>query len=262
MTTDAFDQTKTALLALGGQRAWSLMVSLFGDLAHSGTHSIDGPNLSAVMAQMDVRTQTVRVALHRLRNEGWITSQKQGRTRAHMLAPAGLQQTRAASVRIYGAPVLESGWTLILMPEVPEHEAALADAGFIRVLPRVYLGSDAARTPDDALSLKGDAVPDWLRAQLSQHILADEYRVLTGLLKRAEATLPAGSMTDLQITALRCLIVHNWRRLVLRHPAMPRAVLACDWPGYGCYRLVDTLLKRFPPPNRQDTAFVRHSAPV
>lgn len=251
MSPDAFDQTKAALLALGGQRVWSLMVTLFGDLAQAENTEIDGPILSAVMSEMDVRPEAVRVALHRLRNDGWIVSHKHGRTRRHALTPTSRRETLTASAKIYASPATqEQDWHLILLEDrasAPREE--MAQSGFIALMPRVYLASSRTTPPRDALVLPGTAAPDWLRAEAGAQMLEAEYSALLPVLQIANATLNTEDLDALQITVLRCLIVHNWRRIVLRHPTLPRAVLPQDWPGHACHLLVDMLLSRFPRPS-------------
>ena len=46
MPTDRVISQTGALRALGGRRVWSLMISLFGDLAREQDQAIDGPILS------------------------------------------------------------------------------------------------------------------------------------------------------------------------------------------------------------------------
>ncbi len=248
MKNAAYEQTKTALLALGGQRVWSLMVTLFGDLAQAEGRMIDGPLLSAVMAEIDVRPEAVRVALHRLRNEGWIASHKHGRTRRHCLTPTSRRETLAASARIYASPDAPPvPWRLVLLEDAMPGPLP-STQGWAPLLPRVYLGSAAMQPPDGALVLEGGSVPDWLRQELAAQMLEAEYDALIPILRRAEETLPAGVLSPLQRAVLRCLIVHNWRRIVLRHPAVPAALLPRDWAGQTCHRQVAGLLARFPAP--------------
>lgn len=250
MTQDAYAQMKSDLLALGGQRVWSLMVTLFGDLVQTEGSTIDGPVLSAIMAQMDVRPEAVRVALHRLRNDDWIASVKQGRTGQHGLTAASRRETLAASARIYADPQGETGgWQLAVLEQsgMPDRNAMLT-AGFVPLTARVFVGNAIATVPADALHLEGRDPPHWLRAEISALMLETEYSALLPLLERAHDTLTQETLTPLQTAVLRCLIVHNWRRIVLRHPALPRTLLPDDWAGHRCHLAVNALLTRFPRP--------------
>jgi len=249
MTHDSFTQAKTALLSLGGQRVWSLMVTLFGDLAHTSSGAIDGPQLSAIMAAMEVRPEAVRVALHRLRNDGWIVSEKHGRTRRHTLTPASLRETQQAGARIYARPQAKAGaWHLALLDPDTQPPADMLQRGFSLLMPRVYLGGAQARAPQNALVLAGGEVPHWLRDQVAQTLPVAEYTALLPVLDRIEAELPADALDPRDITVLRCLLVHNWRRIVLRHAPLPPALLPENWVGQQCHHKVDTLLRRFPAP--------------
>jgi phenylacetic acid degradation operon negative regulatory protein len=252
MPADAYDQTKTALLAMGRQRVWSLMATLFGDLAQAEGSAIDGPVLSSIMAEMDVRPEAVRVALYRLRNDGWITSEKHGRMGRHALTPTSRTETRRASKRIYASPVAQlDSWQLVLSEDT-EGSAAMIRSGFVPLLPRVYLGGATALAPAECLALKGATVPDWLHSQIAPLMLEAEYNALLPPLQNAHDRLEAGQLNPLQTAVLRCLLVHNWRRILLRHPALPRALLPDGWPGHRCHVLVDALLARFPRPIIED----------
>ena len=48
--------------------------------------------------------------------------------------------------------------------------------------------------------------------------------------------------------------MHNWRRLVLKHPALPGGLIRPEWSGYRCHLLVDRLLRRYPRPALRDLA--------
>ncbi|WP_298858799.1 PaaX family transcriptional regulator C-terminal domain-containing protein [uncultured Sulfitobacter sp.] len=248
MPADLFDQTKSALLALGSHRVWSLMVTLFGDLAQAEGSTIDGPTLSAVMTEMDIRPEAVRVALHRLRNDGWISSQKTGRTGQHCLTPLGRSETRQASARIYASATSpHEGWKLVLTQDAdtPQH---LTTQGLLPLLPRIYLGGTQAKVPPMALVLTGNDAPEWLRSQIAPLMLEADYAALLPALGQVEQMMQIDMLTPLQTATLRCLLVHNWRRIVLRHPPLPHALLPENWSGHACHLLIETLLTRFPRP--------------
>ncbi len=246
MPTEAFINQTAALRALGGRRVWSLMISLFGDLAQVEGEAIEGPVLSMIMGALQVKPEAVRVALHRLRNDGWLTSAKSGRISHHALTAKGRTESAAASPRIYAAPDRTQGaWQMVLVEEA----GATLDDRFVAITPRVFIGSATLTVPDNALCFAGSDVPQWLRQQVEPVRLRPEYDALHHTLAVLNDALPeASEMSAVEVAVLRCLIVHNWRRLVLKHPVLPAALISPDWPGHQCHLLVADLLARFERP--------------
>jgi phenylacetic acid degradation operon negative regulatory protein len=104
MLTKPLSDAVEALATLKNQRVWSLLVTVFGDLAQNDGDVIEGPVLSVLMSDIGIKAEATRVALHRLRNDGWINSVKSGRNSLHSLTASGRQESSAASPRIYGHP--------------------------------------------------------------------------------------------------------------------------------------------------------------
>lgn len=257
MPSDPSLPAVAAFAGLGGQRVWSLMVSLFGDLAQGEGDAIDGPVLSTIMGALDVRPEASRVALHRLRNDGWLQSHKVGRISQHSLTAQGRAESAAASPRIYAAPPdLSEPWQMVVTEENGrETDSALRDAGFIAAMPRAYVGRAGSAAPKDCLALPGRPPPDWLRRAVEPAELEADYAALLAALSTLDAELPdAERLSALDVAVLRCLIVHNWRRLVLKHPALPGGLIRPEWSGYRCHLLVARLLRRYPRPALQDLA--------
>ncbi|WP_370399576.1 PaaX family transcriptional regulator C-terminal domain-containing protein [Sulfitobacter sp. JB4-11] len=246
-----FIKATAGLRDLGGQRVWSLMISLFGDLAQDEGQAIDGPVLSAMMALLQVKPEATRVALHRLRNDGWVASKKAGRISRHSLTAQGRAECAAASPRIYADPgSAPTDWQFVLL----EHSdsttnAQMIDLGYIQVQPRLFAGPSDAVLPDGPLVLRANTAPHWLREQIAPDQLRRGYGDLLHVLETFEGMLPPEPMpSPLEVAVLRGLIVHNWRRLVLKHPPLPQPLVADDWPGRPCHHRIAALLDRFPRP--------------
>ena len=240
----------TALTDLGGQRVWSLLVSVFGDLAQDEGASIEGPVLSAIMTAMDVRPEATRVALHRLRNDGWITSEKTGRTSLHSLTRSGRAETILASQRIYARPEDTCLSWQVIITDGHEPKEEVREAGFTQIAHRIYAGPRGLAAPGDTLALTGDHVPDWVRESIVPQRLTQEYQSLYSILEQVSAAVsPQDALPPLGRAVLRCLIVHNWRRLVLRHPNIPPALCPAGWRGHDCRVLVIGLLDRISRPD-------------
>ncbi|MGC1502617.1 MAG: PaaX family transcriptional regulator C-terminal domain-containing protein [Sulfitobacter sp.] len=251
MPTENFKSLIAGLHGLGGQRVWSLMISLFGDLAQAPDQHIDGPVLSAIMGCLRVKPEAARVALHRLRNDGWIMSEKAGRISRHSLTETGRAECAAANPRIYADPALTTGrWTLVLTEDTTTEQIELmAQRGFLQLAPRVFGGPSDADAPQDALVLPADQAPDWLRRQVTPQMQQPGYENLLKALIEVTAELPAPKdMTAIDVAVLRCLVVHNWRRLVLKHAKLPPALVDPDGAGHQCHLLVADLLRRYSRP--------------
>ncbi|MDD9719673.1 PaaX family transcriptional regulator C-terminal domain-containing protein [Sulfitobacter sp. PR48] len=255
MRTENFITLTAPLRAVGGGRVWSLMISLFGDLAQEQGTAIDGPVLSAMMTLLEVKPEAARVALHRLRNDGWVNSDKVGRISRHSLSEKGRAESAAATPRIYSTPDDGSGgWQLVLLETAEDQTVArMGQLGFTPLAPRLFVGPADAVSPPGALSLPGTTAPDWLRAQLHTEPLVTAYANLAQTLKKLAADLPeSDTMTPLQIAVLRGLIVHNWRRLVLKNPPLPLILTDPDGPARQSHLMVADLLARFPRPSLRD----------
>lgn len=252
MPTEAYATVCDRLLALGGHRVWSLLVTVFGDLAAKENAVLAGPVLSELMTRLAVRPAATRVALHRLRNDGWITSSKTGRHSFHGLTDYGRQETQKAGLRVYARTgTTPDAWMVVITdPALPDPIAEMQQSGFLPFGPRRYVGAPHTRPPEGSLCLEGTHPPDWLRFKLAGMLRGKDYETLHAILTLAEETLTDQQGFDpLDHAVLRCLIVHNWRRLLLKHPDVPQVLLPPNWRGEDCRGLVHLLLTRFPRPD-------------
>lgn len=246
------------ILAEGAElRTWSLIVTIFGDMARAPGAEIPGPVLNALTARMGVKPETTRVALHRLRKDGWIASRRAGRVSHYLLTDTGRAEAETASARIFARqPASPDTWHLVLLgPGADasvrlERDAAMSAAGRIPLAPDTWLGAGVApeNLDQDGFVIDGTTprVPGWLRQQLMPDDLFVAYAALDQRLAAAKAaldTLPA-PLSPIDTGAIRILVVHGWRRLVLRHPDLPDAFFPTDWTGASTRAQVHDLLDR------------------
>ena len=194
-----------ALHAEGRLRVWSLVITAFGDLVQHRGGVISTARLGALMSRIGVEPGTLRTALSRLGRDGWVTSERQGRTSLYRLSPQGLHRFAPATSLIYAAP--QSGpvkeWSLYVSLTGAAPRAGLVPAG------HVPDGADCIVTGRlDHIS------PDY-RAQF----LDDGARRAIDALADDIAAVQSATLSDpLDAAAARMLLVHRWRRLVLRYP--------------------------------------------
>ncbi|MGB3555522.1 MAG: hypothetical protein WBA25_12880, partial [Jannaschia sp.] len=110
--------TLAALLTNGEtQRVWSVVITVFGDLARAEGKEIGSPVLHALGAGMGLRPEAIRTALHRLRKEGWLDGRRQGRHGYYTLTEWGRAQSDTASPRIYGPQAADRAFLVVDGPE-------------------------------------------------------------------------------------------------------------------------------------------------
>lgn len=245
MPSDPYQDAVDRLTRIGPLRVWSLLVTVFGDLTPDG--ALEGPTLSAIMAEIGVKPEATRVALHRLRADGWIISEKNGRTSRHRLSAKGRADSDAARPRIYptGVDVADVQFALLPVGATPD------PVRFARVAPQLFVAPSGTTLPGNALLLRADTLPDWLETTAETDELQRGYAALHDALTACD--LPeTDALGPLRVAVLRVLIVHAWRRLVLKHPALPRVLFSEHWRGHDCARLVATLLEHLPRPALND----------
>ncbi len=240
-------------LLTGGEnlRVWSFIVTLFGDLARGPKDRLTGATLTAMTGLVGIKPASMRVALHRLRKDGWIDSQKAGRASHYFLTDKGRAETLQATTRIYArVPLAPRHWFLAIAPETHATAGAAARAGLVNVLPSVYLGMGAPPEIAGFLCLPGsqEPPPDWLKRSLISEDLTRQYQEFEARLDQVADVLPAPG-SDLERAVLRGLIVHGWRRLILRHPDLPESFTGPECRIAPTREKVHVLLDRLPKPS-------------
>ncbi len=234
------DRMIARLAALGDLRVWSVIITIFGDAVLPRGGTVAATTLARIVERMDIKPEALRVALFRLARDGWLIRTKQGRNSFYRLSESGIANFQPATKRIYAAaPALQGPWYLAVAdPGGPDLSDAMTAAGFLPAHGGVFIGpAGAGPAPEGVLVAEGELprLPDWLRAAFGPPDLAADYARLSDGLAALRADLEKGPPPDpLDAVALRTLVVHQWRRLLLRHPDLPERFFPRDWPGETC----------------------------
>lgn len=239
------------------QRVWSIIVSVFGDLARRPGDSLSGGALTRIIGPIGIRPEAMRVALHRLRKDGWLQSARTGRESRHFLTDYGRDQSAAVSPRIYTrSPDLPETWHLLVAGggkgAAVLEQFMLAD-NYIGIAPNLALGEGPPPADCDGLLVfeaRAESVPSWFRSSVVSEDLNAACADLLASLQQADGVMGTSpAATPLETATLRTLIVHRWRRVVLRHPDLPRHFYPETWTGPACRMAVFHLLDRLPKPD-------------
>ena len=249
-------------------RGNSLIVTVFGDAIAPRGGAVTLGSLIALTAPFGLSERLVRTSVGRLADDGWLASRRAGRLSEYRLSQEGQTRFEEATRRIYGVPGRDwSGrWTLVLLPGASgtrreRARRALGWAGFGEIAPGVYahptIAPEAAeaerqrsRALGDALVLGLGAATDPIHRRLAAlgwdlEALAARYRRFVAAFEPALAELKRrGRPQPAAAFVLRTLLIHEYRRIHLRDPLLPEALLPPQWVGTTAYRLCRTLYGR------------------
>lgn len=228
----------------GRLRIWSLVITIFGDAIAPRGGRVSLSTLQEITARLRIEPGALRTALSRLAKEGWVIREREGRNSFFRLDERGLHAFDLATRRIYaaGPPAWDGRWTVALAHPgaTGDGGAALRAAGFLRVAAGVYLRPETAGgAKADAEELAGMLVIHGSSAEHSETLpslwpskeIGDAYRGFDTSFHPLADALESTPLSPLDAMAARTLLIHDWRRVVLRDPGLPEALLPQDWPG-------------------------------
>src|SRR5450432_1400001 len=228
-------------------RTGSIVITLFGDAIVPRGGSVWLGTLLEFFGTIDIDSGVVRTAMSRLATDGWLERSKVGRNSFYRLVKKGRQTFDAATKHIYDPQ--PSDWTgrfeLLLICNGEDRDAcreALKNAGFGSPLPGVWVAPSGVPVPEEAagaIRLEVSAEDDSGRRLLSEswplERTADAYLKFIKTFEPLRGSIEA--LSDADAFTARILLIHHYRRVVLRDPLLPTPLLPRDWPGRAARRL-------------------------
>ena len=216
-------------------RTWSLIITLYGDAIVPRGGSVWLGTLLAFFQGLEIGDGVVRTAMSRLAADGWLERNRVGRNSFYRLRAKGRAPFEAAARRIYDArPEPWRGFFELVLPETVDRSQMEA-AGCGAIAPGVWITPRAVEA--DGLRLRADGDDDTLRALAARAWplarLGEAYGAFVATFTALRDFLRGGGMlSDLDALIARVLLIHEYRRVVLRDPVLPPVVLPKDWPGH------------------------------
>lgn len=228
----------------GRLRVWSIVITFFGDAVVPRGGVVWLGCLRALMERLRIEPGTLGAAMSRLTADGWLVRTKKGRNTYYALDDTGRQVFERASRRIYGDddPGWTGAWELRVVP--PDAVCAWTEAGWARVDTRVVLRPVAAdpgtSPPGPAARFTADRIPAALVDEAYDlGPVARNYqtfhRRFQALRSGAEGLDPVSAM------AARTLLIHEFRRVVLKDPVLPPSARPPGWAGHEARSLASVL---------------------
>lgn len=240
-------------------RTGSLIITFYGDAILPRGGSVWLGTLLQFLEMLETDGGVVRTAVSRLAADGWLDRDKVGRKSFYKLAPRGRERFQAAVEHVYNPHISDGAgrFELLLIGNGAGREssrAALTEAGFGNPMPGVWVVPSGVVVPAEAagaIRLEVTADDEMGRRLISEswslQRTADSYEdflktfaPLESWVARDDRPAPADAMLA------RILLIHHYRRVILRDPLLPAALLPAGWPAdearQFCARVYQALL--------------------
>lgn len=239
-------------------RTGSIIITFFGDAIMPRGGSVWLGTLLSFFQTLDIDGGVVRTAISRLAADGWFERSKAGRNSYYHLADSGKKTFTAAMGHVYNPRAPEwTGRFELLLTANSDHRSALRDAlgktGFGSPMPGVWVAPSNVPVPREAaqaIRLEVTAEGEMGRKLAAESWQLDKTaKAYRGFLRSftplrghsADGFSPAEALTS------RILLVHQYRRVVLKDPLLPAALLPENWPGFEARRLCSELYRALLP---------------
>ncbi|MCG5242047.1 phenylacetic acid degradation operon negative regulatory protein PaaX [Azospirillum doebereinerae] len=259
-------------------RAKSLIITVYGDavLPHGGSAWLGG--LIDLMAHFGMSERIVRTSVFRLCKDDWLANTQIGRRSFYRATDSGKERFAAAGRRIY-APLTrewDRGWDLLMVPpnaldgETRDSlKRELLWQGFGAASATVYAHPNcdeaamhrllaALGVADKVVHMKATldraggfgALRDLVRGCWDVDQLEHDYAAFLDRFRPVWAALDVREVPDPRIAfVIRTLMIHDFRRILLRDPMLPPDLLPADWPGQESRMLTRNLYRRLAGPS-------------
>jgi phenylacetic acid degradation operon negative regulatory protein len=242
-------------------RARSLVFDLFGDYLRYQGGQVRLRALVSLLDCFGIPEATARVVAARLRREGWLAADRDGRETVYSLTPVAWQMLDEGRTRIFqrAAAPWDGQWHMVIY-QVPEAERALREQlrrrlawlGFGPLSPSVWLSPhDRAGQVRDEFAGYAAVQLDTFRSRSEGNgadrgivarawdlaTLGSDYRDLLGRYAPRLEGYRGGALDDRAALVERMRLIYDFRHFPFRDPDLPAQLLPEDWPGRQAHDL-------------------------
>ena len=239
-------------------RAKSMVITFFGDVASQHGQTVWLGSLIATMAKLGINERLVRTSVFRLVQQGWLESNRVGRRSYYRFSTFGLSEYERVTARIYDLeePIWSRVWQLVVPVNVGEQVKdaffrSLSWQGYRQISPGLFARPGAGGVElqtmleeygvhDNVLLMNADESALSSRVALREVIdtrwklgeVAADYRSFLKRFQPLQRWLNQKTAIDTEAAlVIRLLLVHEYRRLLLKDTPLPAVLLPSSWPG-------------------------------
>jgi phenylacetic acid degradation operon negative regulatory protein len=247
-------------------RSNSMVMTLYGDVFASRGQAIWLGSLIQLLAPFGISSRQVRTSVFRLASDQWFDIERIGRRSYYGLSTDGLQRVQHAGKRIYefsSAP-WDGYWTLVFIDAKWKLSARqklrreLLWDGFGQLAPNIFAHPradhqsfteilQACQAEAHVTLLKASSLETYSRKPLIELMqqtfgLAHIDTAWRQFIKRfASLTAEASRLNPAEAFYVRTLLIHEYRRILLRDPNLPDELLPLAWSGLEARQLCQAL---------------------
>ena len=247
-------------------RANSVLLTVYGDVMAQRDQAVWLGSLIQLADLFGLSSRLVRTSAFRLSADDWLTCTRLGRRSFYGLSVAGLQRVQHAERRIYDfkLPAWDGRWTLALLSAgIPASarlhlKRELRWEGFGELSPNVFAHPQAshpslqdiirtAGVQEQLVVLSAESLPGYSSKPLQtvMHATFKLDQVETAwkqFVARFEPLLlQASSLNTAEAFFVRTLLIHEYRKVLLRDPNLPQSLLPAGWSGLLARQLCEAL---------------------
>lgn len=251
-------------------RAGSLIITLYGDAIVPRGGVVWLGSLVKLLSPIGINERLVRTSVFRLANESWLQTEKVGRRSHYSLTASGMRRFERAFKYVYeiSSETWNGSWCLLILSQLDQDQRKkIKDelkwqsfgqiSNDILLHPRVNSADLVPFLQEWGLSDRTivfqtepnkDLISHVLRSQVEDswniQDLATGYRSFLNKFRPIWHDLNSGSvLSNEECFLLRLLLIHEYRKVVLRDPQLPDALLPSDWEGRSARQLCRNLYR-------------------
>ncbi|SEI70740.1 phenylacetic acid degradation operon negative regulatory protein [Allopseudospirillum japonicum] len=251
-------------------RAGSLIITIYGDAIAPRGGTVWLGSLIHLLEPLGLSQRLVRTSVFRLSKESWLLPEQIGRRSYYSLTASGRRRFEKAFKRVYVPvyPDWDGTWCLAVLSQLSAEQRRtvreeLEWMGFGALAPTVLAHPRCDRSevmatlqeldaldhtllfetkrqdPLASKALRQQACECWNLQQLS-----DSYRNFLNRFRPVWQELKDKSQLDPQECFIaRTLMIHEYRKVLLRDPLLPEELLPVDWEGRSARQLCRNLYR-------------------
>ncbi|MFC7048843.1 phenylacetic acid degradation operon negative regulatory protein PaaX [Emcibacter nanhaiensis] len=245
-------------------RAGSLIMTVYGDAIAPRGGTVWLGSLINFLKPLGLNDRLVRTTISRLSKDNWLTPNQVGRKSYYSLTATGRKRFQSATPRIYAGPQTDwdGTWCLVFLPghlrqkkdtlrrelgwlgfgnlaagllahPNPDMEALKQTLEMNDVHDEAIILNKARHNLTSGKALEKLVHECWDLADLGDHYheFLTRYRPVYKSLKESPLS------SDEECALLRVLMIHDYRKILLRDPLLPTGLLPTQWEGTSAHQL-------------------------